>query len=662
LLRGFKVLFVVFHRCVAKLVVLGIFVGYFVGALDCSTVRLCCLSPAHRAVNKDYLANIDLVFKRGRFHLLNSFVMTSFYELARQGVPVYAWLLDRGFYFPKNKDFEASYGTQRRPSHNLYNNGVCYVPPESYGTFLDKYSQSIDQGLFFSENRTPIFRMFFDVDLKVSLPLKEETLNTIVCSLHRSVSEVFREANSKAKEIRMVVAAVGGRKVDDGKKMKYGMHLTFPDLHVTTSLAVEARNIAIAHLIQNESLNAVSQLTDIQWYDVVDHRVYVSAGCRMLFSEKMEYCKICKRDDGTFSTDCTRCMGSGKVRMSKSIYTIQKAFSAPGVQDKQYTADLKSNQLQALRDTSIRTDEHAPNVPNADPKLLQNCSITVKEKYGPIAWHVVGQKASQSDGHPTASNVSEHLADTDERVACIVKLVKQLYPEIASKRAVAKQQFTSPKCITDDAGNPISYIIIDTSKSCLNLERTSGQVKQHNSVNTYFVISPKGVSQRCFCQCQTQSNRIHGPCSTYRSTPRRMYPTDKDEDLFDPSSHTIKILFPHVSKSSGRDTWSDVLSPAPNGTFPVVNQVAFPASNILPPVKNMTKGVKRNIDGDAKPQRPKNVPYEAFDNGAKFVALRRITDLLDLVQRRGPHTAHTERELALHPPKTKKRSNPNDNE
>lgn len=623
---------------------------------------LCCLSPAHLAVNKDYLANIDLVFKRGGFHLLNSVVMTSFYELANRGVPVYSWLRDSGFYFPKNKDFEASYGTERRPSHNLYNNGVCYVPDESYGTFLDKYSQSIGQGLFFSENRTPIFRMFFDVDLKVSLPLKEETLNTIVYSLHRSVSEVFREANSKAKEIRMVVAAVGGRKVD-GKKMKYGMHLTFPDIYVTPSLAVEARNVAIAHLIQNESLTAVSHLKDIQWYDVVDHRVYVSAGCRMLFSEKMEYCKQCKRDDGSFSVDCEQCLGSGKVRMSKSIYTIQRAFSAPGIQDKQYTLDLKSNHLQALRDTSIRTAENAPNVPNADPKLLLNCSTIVKEKYGSIAWHVVGQKVSRFDEHSSSgSNVSEHLVDTDERVACIVKLIKQLYPEIASKRAVAKQQFISPKCISDDAGHPISYIIIDTSKSCLNLERAGGQVKQHNSVNTYFVISPKGVSQRCFCQCQTQSNRIHGPCSTYRSTPRRMYPSDKDEDLFDPSSNTIKTLFPHISKSSSRDTWGDVLSPAPNGTFPAVNQVTFPASNILPSVKNMTKGVKRNIDGDAKPQRPKNVPYEAFDNGAKFVALRRITDLLDLVQRRGPHTAYRERDLALHPPKTKKRSHPNDNE
>jgi hypothetical protein len=347
--------------------------------------------------------------------------------------------------------------------------------------------------------------------------------------------------------------------------------------------------------------------------------------------------------------------------MSKSVYEISKAYSAPGIVDKKYTADLKSNPLQALKDTSIRTDEQAPNVPNADPKLLQTCSTIVKDKYGQVAWHVIGQKSGGNELGQSGSTASEHLGDTDERVACIIKLIRQLFPEIVSKRASGKQ-FISPKCIADDAGQPISYTIIDSSKACLNLERTSGAVKQHNSVNTYFVISPKGVYQRCFCQCQTQSGRVDGPCSSYRSTPRRMHPAEKGEDLFDPSSSVIRTLFPHTSKSSGKDTWSDVLCPAPNGTFPVVNQVAFPKSNILPAIKNMSKGIKRSADGEVKPRKPKMVPYEAFDNDAEFVALRRITDMLDLIQRRGPFTAYAERELALHPPKTKRRSNQSDNE
>lgn len=61
--------------------------------------------------------------------------------------------------------------------------------------------------------------------------------------------------------------------------------------------------------------------------------------------------------------------------------------------------------------------------------------------------------------------------------------------------------------------NKDMYIVFVESKYCMNLGR------EHKSNNVYFVVTKDGVSQKCFCRCDTTQGRKYGLCKEFKSTP-----------------------------------------------------------------------------------------------------------------------------------------------
>jgi hypothetical protein len=54
-------------------------------------------------------------------------------------------------------------------------------------------------------------------------------------------------------------------------------------------------------------------------------------------------------------------------------------------------------------------------------------------------------------------------------------------------------------------------MLSSTSRWCGNLGR------QHRSNTVYFVVTRKGVHQRCYCRCDTLEGRKYGLCKDYHS-------------------------------------------------------------------------------------------------------------------------------------------------
>lgn len=74
------------------------------------------------------------------------------------------------------------------------------------------------------------------------------------------------------------------------------------------------------------------------------------------------------------------------------------------------------------------------------------------------------------------------------------------------------------------------YMLRSTSRFCFNLGRT------HNTNNVYFALTRRGISQRCYCRCDTTQGRKYGMCKDFSSdawqVPREVmdvfFPPDDD--------------------------------------------------------------------------------------------------------------------------------------
>lgn len=55
------------------------------------------------------------------------------------------------------------------------------------------------------------------------------------------------------------------------------------------------------------------------------------------------------------------------------------------------------------------------------------------------------------------------------------------------------------------------YLLRSSSQYCINLGR------RHNSNNVFFVLTRKGIRQKCYCRCETTEGRAYGMCKDFGS-------------------------------------------------------------------------------------------------------------------------------------------------
>lgn len=190
-----------------------------------------------------------------------------------------------------------------------------------------------------------------------------------------------------------------------------------------------------------------------KWEDAIDSLVYLRNGYRMVGSDKMI---------------------NGKPE--NRVYNIVGVIDSQGNTRDQYLSRLKNNLGVLVKETSIR--EVISNVQEFEqiPKWFKGGSVLTQKN----------KKRFK------ATNVNSNI---------LVKFIREKLPS-----CYKHQNIKDIRKYED--GN---LLVITDSRWCLNINR------DHNSCGIYFLVTPRGVYQKCLCPCENLNGRIYGYCRDFTS-------------------------------------------------------------------------------------------------------------------------------------------------
>ena len=389
--------------------------------------------------------------------------------------------------------------------------------------FIKLYSLAYLAGfkMFFIEQRTPIFRLFMDLDFKQpeGLPAikveaisyivtrsikkfyptsgesffrlicctttyKQELCSGCVCSCYRASCLPHPEC-----ELCKGTGCTGKSKVDSSKtcekcmgkmpvKKKTGVHLIWPEIYVTTEQCLDMRETVIADLITTFG-QRVNPFND--WRDVVDCSVYNKAGLRMIGSRKTEACPTCK---GKRKTDadgerCTMCGGNGHVDAGRP-YAPLFVTDGSGRRDKEREKLYIEDYSRLVWDTKIRTSKDAPSdgyIVGEGAPLYQASDDNKRHK--PAGLPRAGKQAACALDTPEARAIQEYFTSPDAPLVYknVVVTSVVLNSRKASKDKEEKSYFV--------------HVSGENSRYCHNIKRN------HKSNRIYFRITQSSIFQHC---------------------------------------------------------------------------------------------------------------------------------------------------------------------
>jgi hypothetical protein len=187
---------------------------------------------------------------------------------------IISWCKKRGYY-----------GRTGELSHVLLDKGVLCVPESSQEEFLSEYARGVVKGGKFScvvEYKPKVFRMFYDLDIVATKTLAEtmtsgtfpEEIDEILKEICGTTADLFDI--SKTEVILCISNAC--KKVADG--VKVGIHLTFNNIFVTSTIALHVRGKVLEKLAERDNpfIN--------KWEDIVDAAVHKGSGMRLPWASK----------------------------------------------------------------------------------------------------------------------------------------------------------------------------------------------------------------------------------------------------------------------------------------------------------------------------------------------------------------------------------------
>jgi len=201
---------------------------------------------------------------------------------------VYEWAKKRGFM-----------GRRRGAivSHLLLDGGVLSVPDDSASEFIGAYALGVVKPgtrPCVVETKTPVFRMFYDLDAHVHGNVMPDGAYDILSIICETTAACFDGASPVA-----VVSVSNHPKHLAGGDSKLGIHVTFDDIFTdsVTSLAVRDRVL--------ERLSTEPSPFANEWAQVVDAAVFKGSGMRLPWSSKKNedrwYVPVAEYVDGSWN-------------------------------------------------------------------------------------------------------------------------------------------------------------------------------------------------------------------------------------------------------------------------------------------------------------------------------------------------------------------------
>lgn len=392
------------------------------------------------------------------------------------GTDLYRWVRDNDYFDPPP-------GVQHPIiTHNEMRGnggGKLYIPERAYDHFLELYGNDLYNGdhHYLSENRTDVFRLIVDLDIKRPDQVPYDEVQQYCIMIHNTVKK-FYPLETPQKIFDMIICKRRESKhaKDDSIYWKYGFHIYFPYLYVDSIQARTMRQAFIGRLAVKFGQNPGGQN---EWEDVVDECVYQSNGLRMVGSRKAQKCKVCK------GKECKNC-DRGIVTLGAD-YKMHDYIS-DSKSDPEKIRFYKERIHSLVRMTSVRLPSQTVTTPGWEP-YEGAPSLSASEK---------------SRNRPRGTEVPK-----DSRYAAVQNYLRR-HTHDCYKNLVVKK-------ITQSANGKRYYINVigDGSSYCLNYNRS------HTTNSIYFLLTERCLVQKCYCRCNTTIGRSM-MCKDWVSEPFRL--------------------------------------------------------------------------------------------------------------------------------------------
>lgn len=419
-----------------------------------------------------------------------------------------------------------------------YNRGWIRLPDAQHDEFLDTMGHSLDCNFTpcVSERATRVRRAFADFDEETATSKDTEWQLTVARLWQKALRQcwphapphVFTVCVLLRKEVPKEVTT-NGRTVH---KIKNGMHLVAPNLHVTEAQLSVVRDVALRLLHDTDML---LEKGDGTWEKILDPKFDT---LRMMGNFKAVKCKVC-RNRVRMRKNCVECGGEGLLIDHNAVYDLDHVLGADGELDEAIeTVVARQTTAQKLKLTCIRT------VAATQPLAGFVCPAFVDPRQREAAMAVdEGQAQDAGDEEEVGKDgkKKEKLEQGDPHFALIQEYVRELHPDYRHIR------LREVIVVRSQRNKRIKYIARPweaNSFPCLNLV----DCVPHNSEGIYFVIPRKSgqVFQRCNCKCPKgiADGRVLGQCSKVESRGQQnvVLPVDARLEMFDYPVHDRRAL------------------------------------------------------------------------------------------------------------------------
>jgi len=131
-------------------------------------------------------------------------------------------------------------------THHIMSGGNLSIPDDNFDEFLHLYAEEVDKGnkdLTICEIRSPVSKMYFDIDILDSKALDDEYIIRIASIIQNSIVSCYQDDDI----FQCVICTTPPKDSTDGLK-KNGIHLIFPSLYVDREKALKLIETAVSGL------------------------------------------------------------------------------------------------------------------------------------------------------------------------------------------------------------------------------------------------------------------------------------------------------------------------------------------------------------------------------------------------------------------------------
>lgn len=226
--------------------------------------------------------------------------------------------------------------------------GCLYIHDEKYSDFLKILSRDVEMNkansLALSEQRSKVFRMYFDLDYYYDHndeSIINENIENNAIYIQDIVKSFYEPEENNIYKFNMVILTRSISKKDENYSK--GVHLIFYKLNVNRKRALYIRNAVISKLYEKYGKLKIKGDTPFGgWDNVVDESVYINNGLRMIYSKNVKKCKNCVKiksltnsqssigENSNSSIDyCEICHNTKKV-LTNDYYDVYKIIDSNG--------------------------------------------------------------------------------------------------------------------------------------------------------------------------------------------------------------------------------------------------------------------------------------------------------------------------------------------